>query len=205
MRGSKKFKMFNNHHLALATTILIHSQSRYVCVSPLRPNDSGIIAFTGTQTPKDLLVDDLDVRTAKWPTEEGCDVHRGFARRTRSMMQEMTPFLETHKSFVLTGHSLGGACAILAASALVERGTEVQSVYTFGSPRVASTSFRSLYSMQGLVRKTFNFVTPHDPVVHRIPSVYHEVCPYVPLEWNEDMNVWKHHDMRVYTQALAAR
>lgn len=193
-------------HLAVVTAVLMHAQSRCVCVSPLRPNESGVIVFTGTQTPKDLLVDDLDVRTAKWPTEEGCDVHRGFARRTRSMMQEeLAPFLESHESFVLSGHSLGGACAILAASALVERGTQVQAVYTFGSPRPASVNFRSLYSVQGLPRKTFNFATPHDPVVHRIPSVYQEVCPYIPLEWKDDTGAWAQHDMRVYARALHAR
>lgn len=187
--------------LLFAATILSNTQSRFVCVSSTNPTESGIIAFTGTQTPRDLILDDLDVRSVRWPTQKGFFVHRGFARRTRQMLEEMQPFLNDHDSFVLTGHSLGGACAILAASALVESGKCVQSVYTFGTPRLASVEFGRLYHVQGLGDKTFNFATTQDPIVHRLPELFNEVCPYLSLDCDED-DVWAHHDMQMYLRVI---
>ena len=66
-------------------------------------------------------------------------------------------------NYMLTGHSLGGAPAILAALHLRILGKTVSSVYTFASPRVGSPSFVSLYNSY-LGSQTFRFVAVNDPV-----------------------------------------
>ena len=187
--------------LVFVSSVLLHARSRCVCMSPRIEGEGALLAFTGTQTPKDLIFDDLDIRRSCWPDHDGFVVHRGFARRTRSILDEIQPFLESHERFILAGHSLGGACAILAASALVEQAKHVQGVYTFGTPRLGSTKFQKLYRAQGLTRITRSFATPRDPIVHKIPYIYKEVCPYEEL-FCDEKDAWAHHDMKAYANAM---
>jgi len=62
---------------------------------------------------------------------------------------DILPSLNAHTKIILTGHSLGGAIATLAASYFVEKGVQPENieVYTFGAPPLASKGFvkRSLH------------------------------------------------------------
>jgi triacylglycerol lipase len=77
----------------------------------------------------------------------------------------------------LTGHSLGGALAMLAANELfsrAERGAApIAGVYTFGQPRVGNAGFRDAYDTL-LKGRTFRIVHGDD-VVPRIPCLLAEV------------------------------
>lgn len=46
---------------------------------------------------------------------------------------------------MVTGHSLGGALAILAAADIKSVGHKVDEVYTFGQPRVGNVAFSKWY------------------------------------------------------------
>ena len=69
-------------------------------------------------------------------------VHSGFANAVNEVRQELDQILDRIGSaggpLWLTGHSLGGAMAILEATRLGER---VQGVYVYGSPRVGDANF----------------------------------------------------------------
>ena len=184
--------------LSRVTSVLLTCTTPFECVEP-HLNDPALIVLSGTQTARDLIVDDLDIRTAHWPPNsiDGGVVHRGFARRTRTLCDSMSSFLNKHESFVVAGHSLGGACAVLMASLLAQREKDIQAVYTFGMPRLASPKFREFYIEQGLVEVSRHFATPLDPVVHNIPYVYKAMGEYevIPCDKKDS---WDQHDMRAY-------
>lgn len=173
------------------------------------PNDvcsRPVVVFSGTQTWRDLLLDDLNVRPRPWPPRtsgrQGSGmVHGGFACRTLRLADAMEEFIDKHDEYVLGGYSLGGACALLFASLLRERGKHVEAVYTFGVPQLASKRFQELYRRQGLWERTNNFYTPKDPIVTRIPYFYRRVGVYVELMYDGEQD-WDHHEMQTYEQEL---
>ncbi|WAL62136.1 lipase family protein [Thermocoleostomius sinensis] len=71
----------------------------------------------------------------------------------------------------ITGHSLGGALATVAAASLVKRKhLNIQGVYTFGQPRVGDLVF--VFDVgQALKGKVFRFVNNNDIVPH-VPLPY---------------------------------
>jgi hypothetical protein len=107
-----------------------------------RPADGlALVAFRGTQAD-DLsdLATDLNAAPVAWP-EAGGRVHAGFAAATRALRTVVWDWLgsaaRARSGLILTGHSLGGAMATLAAS--IWRPTEL---ITLGSPRVGDARFR---------------------------------------------------------------
>lgn len=113
-------------------------------------------AFRGTDSMRDVLVDALVLKRAM-PMLDGAPnavrVHAGFLKQFRAATGAVDAYLKQHpeaENIVLTGHSLGGAVALLTAArfaALVQRksrrGARQNSVacVTFGCPRVGNGAF----------------------------------------------------------------
>ena len=72
------------------------------------------------------------------------------------------------KQIVITGHSLGGALAILAAADLVPYYGRIHSIYTFGQPRIGNQQFAEWF--QNLHQNTFRIVHYADVVPHMAPA-----------------------------------
>ena len=115
-----------------------------------RYDDHTEIAFRGTASIEDWILD-LDVRKAA--LAYGVKVHAGFLRAAEALLplllaELLPPALDKAavKPLYLTGHSLGGALASLAALFLHREGLPVAAVYTFGSPRVGNREWRVIYS-----------------------------------------------------------
>lgn len=70
---------------------------------------------------------------------------------------------------MVTGHSLGGSLAILAAADLA-KSHKIDQVYTFGQPRVGNAAFATYY--QNLVPNTFRLIDYADIVPHVPPSAF---------------------------------
>ncbi|HXT21480.1 MAG TPA: patatin-like phospholipase family protein [Thermoanaerobaculia bacterium] len=107
-----------------------------------------VLAFRGTESkrPEDLLAD-ADFRQKPWP-ESPARVHASFRRcylavRTRVRKLVTAPGAGDAKppQLFITGHSLGGAVATLAAADLSSLGTKVAGLVTFGSPLVGDAAF----------------------------------------------------------------
>jgi triacylglycerol lipase len=111
-----------------------------------------ILAFRGSEIwrrgehfdAERILADlktNIDIRLSEWP--KGGRVHSGFKTALEEVWTVLQPEIERLQNhgvkIWLTGHSLGAALATLAADRL----TDVQGLYTFGSPRVGDKGFQA--------------------------------------------------------------
>ena len=97
-----------------------------------------IVAFRGTQEPTDYLTN-ARVTPREW--QNVGFVHSGFGKGVDSVWKQLTKALDApHLEGLplwMTGHSLGGALATLAAAwGEINEGRPIAGLYTFGCPRV---------------------------------------------------------------------
>ena len=109
----------------------------------------------------------LDARYRKeWDSRSQCYVHRGFLEAAQQVYVELAPLLDSGHKQVVTGHSLGGAVALLVGLYLYREGYDVQ-VYTFGQPKV--TNLVGAHRHGGLL-PLVRIVNARDPVP-RVPPL----------------------------------
>lgn len=109
----------------------------------LNPDDASdgmlVLAFRGTQpSVKDIM---SDIKADLVSAPGGGRIHRGFLDAFNEVKEAILAALNKHKGppVYITGHSLGGALAIVATRYLSSDSTG--STYTFGGPRVADDRF----------------------------------------------------------------
>lgn len=100
-----------------------------------------ILAFRGTEANswKDVKT---DLKFRFYEGQDGAKMHRGFRTAYDKVSDKVKQMVNQHTegyTLYVTGHSLGGALAIIAAKRL-ERNT-LAACYTFGSPRVGNEEF----------------------------------------------------------------
>lgn len=71
---------------------------------------------------------------------------------------------------VLTGHSLGGALAVLCALDLHRTFNNIDHLTTFGQPRVGNGNFANYMTNQ--IANTFRVINYADTVTHAPPSAF---------------------------------
>lgn len=147
------------------------------------------IAFRGTDELKDWL-DNFKLLPEKILFGE---FHRGFWQATNDVWKliEDYKFLKnTHKKpLFLTGHSLGGAMATIAAARLIQEDHPFISCYTFGQPRTMMAETARIFNMEAKFR-FFRFQNSND-IVTRIPARfmnYSHVGSYLYID--EDQKIY---------------
>jgi triacylglycerol lipase len=141
-------------------------------------SDAIVVAFRGTE-PTNLQDFATDFNAGQVPFETKFQVpgwgqvHAGWADGVNAVRTQIEDALRAHendtRSLWITGHSLGGALAIVAAALLVSPpGHPIAGVYTFGQPRVGDPTFRDRYSAT-LGDITFRCVNDRDVVPHVPP------------------------------------
>ncbi len=110
------------------------------------------------------------------------DLHSGFAKAVETVWPAIRTALANRTApkqpVFFTGHSLGGALAILAASrAPLERNVEQVVVYTFGGPRNGGETFFTDYTPR-LGDVTFRFIHGTD-IVPTVPFTLLHVYRHV--------------------------
>jgi pimeloyl-ACP methyl ester carboxylesterase len=121
-----------------------------------------LVAFRGTQDLRNWLTD-LDCAFTRLGNMR---LHRGFYAALESVREELEAEIAgtQYQRLWLTGHSLGGALAMLCARAW--HGA-VEGVYTFGQPRAGDAAFRDDFNArQG--QRAFRIIHADD-VVARVP------------------------------------
>ena len=116
------------------------------------------IAVRGTANIENAMVD----LALKLVLDKSINIslHRGFSNAARQLYTELKPFLKKGYRINTTGHSLGGAVALILAAILDDDGFKVNQVITFGQPKVTNLSGASSLDSLDIIR----VVTPKDIV-----------------------------------------
>lgn len=118
------------------------------------PKDNAVvIAFRGSVDVKNWIYN-LNTAITGYPGCSGCQVHLGFynaykgvAPLVRNVVSQLLSLHRGAKLFI-TGHSLGGAMAILCGLDMKEIHGKVDLLYTFGQPRVGNQNFADFLQSQ---------------------------------------------------------
>ncbi|KAM3538046.1 hypothetical protein ARSEF1564_009035 [Beauveria bassiana] len=126
----------------------------YVATSPSKKQI--VVAFKGTDPLSYVdvttdLIKNMVAANDLFPKCADCSIHNGFMRAFSSVRADLEQTLKAElakpgqESFrvVITGHSLGGAVATVAAPYLRTQGIACD-LYTYGSPRVGNQEFANL-------------------------------------------------------------
>jgi len=108
-----------------------------------------VLAFRGSD-PVTLpnWVTDAVVRLVDHAEYDG-RVHLGFSSALRRNWNKIEKVLAEvqDKPLFLTGHSMGGALAVLSGCRLAKNGRPPMAIYTYGSPRVGDIAFCDSYAL----------------------------------------------------------
>jgi hypothetical protein len=173
-----------------ARLLTITNDAMFVCAEAyVQPVGSGaIVAFRGTE-PSNLInwLADATLQKAAFharpPGAPRGYVHGGFYRNVRAVWPPIVEALETLKPewMFFTGHSFGGALALLAGALLADyaeqshpRGygllwPKLKGIFSFGQPMVGDEVFAASYAAS-VGEKLTRFVYAHDIVPHLPPK-----------------------------------
>ena len=133
-------------------------------------NDSEMyIVFRGSKGLRDWIA---NMKILKSTTDFG-KVHSGFMEAFSVVREKiftaMTRARENNKKLYLSGHSLGGALATIAAadSNIKIGSTPIEAIYTFGMPKTSNRTAAD-YINSNFGSRFFRFVNDRD-IVTRIP------------------------------------
>jgi triacylglycerol lipase len=140
----------------------------------LESGSASILAFRGTGSAVDWASDLIARQMPFSPVGGAGQTHEGFTRiylSARERMFALIDRLPAGKPLFVTGHSLGGALAKLAALDIAaNRSFGQMLVYTFGAPRVGDPKFARAYNQ--IVPVTFRIQNEFDVVPYLPPLVY---------------------------------
>lgn len=129
--------------------------------------DEAVVAFRGTDDFADWFTN-LDVAL-----DAAGEVHRGFAAAYASLQDQLRRALRHRgvRQVWITGHSLGGAMAVIAALDLIlGGGVRVRGVMTFGQPLLLAPSFAP-EANRLLAGRFLRFIHGDDVVPRVIPGL----------------------------------
>lgn len=140
-----------------------------------------VVAFRGTEDPtsleglKDTFLTDalnlLIVPEGRLGTDfaaagVGARFHQGFIVALGNIWDALLAEVETRlgtRLLWITGHSLGGALALLSSWLFMRKMIEVHQVYTFGAPMVGNTTAVAAFDKE-LSGRIFRFCNETDPI-----------------------------------------
>jgi predicted lipase len=197
------------HHTRPDRLLTCHSKETSTDVTGFvavdHTNQLIVISFRGSQSI-DAWRTNLDFATTATDICSGCTAHTGFWQSWKDAQGRVVPAVKqasaafpTYKVTV-TGHSLGGAIATLAAASLRNAGYSV-ALYTFGSPRIGGSKISTYITNQ--LGGNYRVTHWNDPVP-KLPLLtmgYVHVSPeyYINKPNRQDVQAG---DMKVYEGAM---
>jgi len=128
-----------------------------------------VIAIRGTE-PDQIrdLISDARIAMQDGPFKVGDKIHKGFYSYAMKLWLPIVRLMNqfSEKSFILCGHSLGAAAAVLLASKMVKI-DKLRALYTYGCPRVGNKIFAKILDYE-IKEKHFRHYNGCD-IVARIP------------------------------------
>ena len=157
-----------------------------------------VLAFRGTEK-EDVrdIISDIDIRFYK--DKDGVKIHNGFFKAFQKIENSIYENIERLKEFSLyiTGHSLGGALALIATR--VFNSDNLAACYTFGSPKVGNEEFDD-----DIKAPIYRVVNAFDIVPFSPPTYLFNILLLLPWKWAKSLAKrfygYTHHgDMRYLT------
>ena len=146
----------DNYTLTLYHTIPDIQISFFLATNDLTKTQ--IISVRGTSNIENAMVDiSLKLMVDK---NTGVRLHEGFSFAAKQIYAELQPLLNSDYKINLTGHSLGGAVALILAMYLDAYQFNIEQVITFGQPKVTNISGANKIQHINIIR----VVTPFDLV-----------------------------------------
>jgi hypothetical protein len=133
-------------------------------------SEAVLVSFRGTNNVGNWL-SNLNVL---YTTRNYGTVHRGFLGALQVVEPQLRSALANlnERKLLLTGHSLGGALATIAAAEWQEQ-LPISWMYTYGQPAVGKSNFQNFFA-QHYAGNLFRFVN-NDDIVPRVPPTYRHV------------------------------
>ena len=169
----------------------LHSQVAYV----VSGEDVAVVVFRGTDDTEDWI---QNINKYVHQGDDG-GMHSGFAGCYSALRQEIIKVVKELKSkhVWITGHSLGGAQALLCAYDFEKyHDIQVKGVFTYGQPMIARQKFAA-YLQNTLGTRYVHFVNESD-AVPRLPDDSFDHCGL--LIWFDNGKIKK---SRKYKRLLA--
>lgn len=142
-----------------------------------KQTETQVISVRGTSNIENAMVDIL--LKLRVDQNTGIQLHEGFAFAARQVYAELKPLIKADYKIRTTGHSLGGAVALVLAMYLDADQYNIDQVITFGQPKVTNIAGANKISHINIIR----VVTPLD-IVPLVP-------PLDPLDIN-NLDVYWH-------------
>ncbi|CAO3648495.1 unnamed protein product [Mucor fragilis] len=136
------------------------------------------VVFRGTNSIRSAITD-LIFTLISYPPVSGARVHTGFYASYQAVVSDYFPVVQSQLTaypsykVVVTGHSLGGAHALLAGIDLFQREKRLSpsnlEIHTVGCPRVGNPTFANYVASTGI---TFTRSVNQRDVVPHVPPTY---------------------------------
>lgn len=123
-----------------------------------KTSDKQLIVVRGTDNVENVVLD-AAIKLVE-DAHTGIVLHEGFAYAARAVLQAINKDLNKKQAIDVTGHSLGGAVAVIIGMYLDRDLYQVEHVYTYGQPKVTNIPGSVKYAHLNILR----FVTPGDLV-----------------------------------------
>ncbi len=157
----------------------------------LRGEKQLVLAFRGTASFKNVITD-IKISKIKYPKRRlffrKYKSHKGFSNAylgiRDQLIKDYKEHLQKNDRILMTGHSLGGALATIAALDFKRtlKYKNKLAVYTFGSPKVGNDDFVRVYNKK--VKNSFRIVNDED-IVPQSPPGFEHVNNYVLIDEGE--------------------
>lgn len=158
----RAFLESNNYTLTLYKTVSDIQISYFLATN--KQTKTQVISVRGTTNIENVMVDiSLKLRPDR---NMGIQLHEGFAFAARRVYAELKPLLKADYKIRTSGHSLGGAVALILAMYLDADQFNIDQVITFGQPKVTNLAGANKVSHINIIR----VVTPLD-VVPLVPPL----------------------------------
>jgi hypothetical protein len=144
------------HHTTIPTSQVSYFVSQY--------NGVQTISIRGTANLENAL---LDLNVSLQAVDDlNIMLHQGFASAAKAVYEDVQPYLDKKQSIQTTGHSLGGAIAVILAMYLEQDNYPLSHVITFGQPKVTNVTGAKQFSDLPLIRVvTLNDIVPLVPPI----------------------------------------
>jgi len=134
-----------------------------------------VVAIRGTESIMNWIENLHFAKTDKEMSCAGCMVHSGFYDVWKAHEAEvLAEVLRLQRAYpgvklYVTGHSMGGAAALIGAYVLqYDHNQTISGVYTMGCPRVGNAAFANFYMQESKTHVTWR-LTHHRDIVPHLP------------------------------------